>query len=78
MKISKSNKFWNSIMTGALIAGALGSTGCQITAGGQLLPSPYYIDDDVQYFGPGSEFKLQQEAAAIKAFNADQALQGGP
>ena len=77
MTMCKSNRLWNGVMGVAMIAGALGSTGCQITAGGQLLPSPYYIDDDVQYFGPGPEFKLQQEAAAIKAFKAEQELRGG-
>ena len=50
---------------------AIGSTGCQITEGGQTLPSPYYISDDIQYFAPGPEFKLSREAAAQKAFKAD-------
>jgi hypothetical protein len=54
----------------------LGLTGCQVTVGGQTLPSPYYIDDDVQYFAPGSEFKLSNEAAALKAYKAEQELQG--
>jgi hypothetical protein len=39
------------------------------------LPSPYYLKDDVQYFAPGSEFKLSREAAAMKAYQADQAAQ---
>ena len=30
------------------------------------LPSPYYLTDDVQYYAPGSEFKLANEAAAMK------------
>ena len=29
---------------------AIGFTGCQSDVGGQTLPSPYYLDDDVQYF----------------------------
>lgn len=33
----------------------------------QTLPSPLYSPDDVQYF-PGPEFKLQREAAAMKAY----------
>ena len=49
----------------------IGSTGCQITEGGQTLPSPWYLTDDVQYFAPGPEFKLSREAAAQKAFKAD-------
>ncbi|MDG2407596.1 MAG: hypothetical protein P8M53_01145 [Pirellulales bacterium] len=40
------------------------ATGCQVNVGGQTLPSPFYLDDDVQYFAPGPEFPLSQEAAA--------------
>ncbi|MGI8982853.1 MAG: hypothetical protein ACR2FY_26840 [Pirellulaceae bacterium] len=50
---------------------AIGSTGCQITEGGQTLPSSWYLTDDVQYFAPGPEFKLSREAAAQKAFKSD-------
>ena len=46
------------------LAGLAGSTGCQVDVGGQTLPSPYYLQDDVQYFPPGPEFKLAREAAA--------------
>lgn len=48
----------------------LGLTGCQIETGGQTLPSPYYMKDDVQYFAPGPEFKLAREAAAMKTYNS--------
>ena len=62
-----------------LALAAIGSTGCQITEGGQTLPSPYYIQDDIQYFAPGPEFKLSREAAAQKAYKADlEAQQGRP
>jgi hypothetical protein len=54
-----------------LAIAAVGSTGCQITESGQTLPSPYYIQDDIQYFPPGPEFKLAREAAAQKAYQAD-------
>jgi hypothetical protein len=57
-----------------LLAG-FGLTGCQSDFGGQSLPSPYYMSDDVQYFPPGAEFKLSREAAAMKAYNQDQAAQ---
>lgn len=53
---------------------ALGLTGCQSDIGGQTLPSPSYLLDDVQYFAPGPEFKLSREAAAQQAFAADQDL----
>jgi hypothetical protein len=53
-------------------AAVLGTTGCQVDIGGQTLPSPYYQQDDIQYFPPGPEFMLSQEAAAQKAFAEDQ------
>lgn len=53
----------------------LGAMGCQTTIGGQTLPSPYYIHDDVQYFPPGPEFKLSREAAAMRAHQAERELQ---
>ena len=58
---------------------ALSSTGCQGVYNGQTLPSPWYILDDIQYFPPGTEFKLSREAAAMKAYKADlQAQQVAP
>ena len=47
------------------------STGCQIDVAGQTLPSPYYMSDDLQHFSAGPEFKLSNEAAAMKAQTAD-------
>ena len=43
-------------------------TGCQVDVGGQTLPSAYYLQDDIQYFPAGPEFKLAKEAAAQKAY----------
>ncbi len=34
------------------------------------LPSAYYLTDDVQYYAPGPEFELAQEAAELKKRNA--------
>ena len=51
-------------------AGLMTSTGCQMDIAGQTLPSPYYLQDDVAYYAPGSEFKLANEAAAMKAQEA--------
>jgi hypothetical protein len=48
-----------------------GLTGCQVDVGGQTLPSPYWLTDDVQYFAPGPEFKLAREAAAMQAAAAE-------
>jgi hypothetical protein len=47
----------------------LGLTGCQVDVGGQTLPSAYYLQDDIQYFPAGPEFKLAKEAAALKAYS---------
>ena len=57
-----------------LLAG-VGLTGCQVETGGQTLPSAHYMTDDVQYFPPGSQFKLAKEAAAMKAYSQDQSQQ---
>lgn len=58
----------------ALFAGTclIGATGCQVGINGQTLPSPYYLQDDVQYFPSGPEFKLSREAAALKAARAQE------
>lgn len=50
----------------ALLASVLSTTGCQVSIGGQTLPSAYFLQDDIQYFPRGSEFKLSREAAALK------------
>ena len=64
------------VCAAGLAATVLGATGCQVSVGGQTLPSPYYDRDDVQFFPAGTEFKLSREAAAMKEFNARQQLQG--
>jgi hypothetical protein len=59
---------------GASVAAVLASlsfTGCQSVYNGQVLPSPSYRQDDVQYFAPGPEFKLAREAAALEEQRAD-------
>ncbi len=62
---------WKGVVAGGLLAIAcLTSTGCQVDVAGQTLPSPYYLYDDVQYFPAGPEFKLSNEAAAMKAYEA--------
>jgi len=53
----------------------LGLTGCQIDVGGQTLPSPWYLQDDVQYFPPAQQFPLSREAAAQKAVSLEQVQQ---
>lgn len=57
------------LSVGALIVAAAcpALTGCQTDIVGQTLPSPHYLTDDVQYYAEGPEFKLANEAAAMKA-----------
>ena len=58
----------------ALLIGAcfgISLTGCQVDYGGQTLPSAYYLQDDIQYFPAGPEFKLSKEAAAQKAYKKE-------
>ncbi|MBX3419442.1 MAG: hypothetical protein KF851_17690 [Pirellulaceae bacterium] len=50
------------------------NTGCQVSVGGQTLPSSYFQHDDIQYFPKGPEFKLQRQAAALKAARAEQSV----
>lgn len=50
------------------------ATGCQVSYNGQTLPSPFYLQDDVQYFPSGPEFKLPREAAALRAAKAQEKL----
>ena len=59
-----------------LAASTMLSTGCQIDVAGQTLPSPYYMQDDIHYAPAGPEFKLSNEAAAMKAYEAEQAAGG--
>jgi len=48
------------------VLASMALTGCQGVYSGQVLPSPWYRQDDVQYFAPGPEFKLAREAAALE------------
>lgn len=60
------------LAAGALLAACcFGVTGCQIDVAGQTLPSGYHLTDDVQFYAPGPEFKLANEAAALEEMNAE-------
>lgn len=74
MKATTSKLWLRWTVCGLGLIASAASTGCQTTIGGQTLPSPYYIDDDVQYYPPATEFKLSREAAAMKAYKAEQEL----
>lgn len=71
---NKTNQKWVRTLT--LVAGAtmvsLSSTGCQVSMNGQTLPSPYYLEDDVQYFPGKGEFKLAEEAAKLREERAEE------
>ena len=73
--MSVSSRRWRLALAGLGLTVVLGLTGCQVDVGGQTLPSPFYMTDDVQYFAPGPEFKLAREAAAMKAHAEEAALQ---
>ena len=62
-----STVIYRSLLLVAVVTG-ITLTGCQVDVGGQTLPSGYYLQDDIQYFPAGPEFKLSKEAAALKAY----------
>jgi hypothetical protein len=74
MKTTGTTSRLKAAVCGVVLVLAACGTGCQVSVGGQTLPSGYYLDDDVQYFAPGTEFKLPREAAAMKAARAEQEL----
>ena len=69
----KQNKFVCTILAFSFGLGML-CTGCQVSGGGQTLPSAYYLRDDIQYDQKGPEFKLSREAAALKEARAESQL----
>ncbi len=56
----------------AAISSSVVLTGCQTSIGGQTLPSATYLDDDVQYFPAGPEFKLTNQVEATKKYQLEQ------
>ena len=66
----------HGIVLGLAAIAGLASTGCQVDVGGQTLPSAYYLQDDIQYFPAGPEFKLSKEAAAQKAYKKEIGAEG--
>jgi hypothetical protein len=73
-KTNSTHGAWQLCGIGLLACASL--TGCQVSVGGQTLPSPYYIYDDVQYFPSGHEFILQNEADFLQGQNAPPAPPG--
>jgi hypothetical protein len=69
---------WKNTLLGVAVAGCCGLTGCMGNYSGQNLPSGYYLSEQLQYYPPGPQFKLTEEAAAQKAYRETQAQQQGP
>lgn len=57
------------ILLAATAAGA--SVGCQTYQLGQVLPSPYHLRDDIQYFPKGPDFPLANELNAMSDAEQD-------
>ena len=74
---AKQNQNWLRTICGIAGAAALcvGATGCQVSVNGQTLPSPYYLEDDVQYYPGAGDFPLAREHAALEAARAEEKLQ---
>ena len=71
---SNPSRPWGAGLVAVAVLAAVGLTGCQTNIGGQTLPSPYYLKDDVQLHPSGPEFLLSREAAAMKQYADEQAL----
>ena len=69
-----SNRRFGSVLCILAAFAMCGATGCQVSLNGQTLPSPYYLQDDIQYYPSGPEFKLPREAAALQAARAQEKL----
>jgi hypothetical protein len=69
--VAKRNVLTKAVLSLGLVCIAA-STGCQVDVGGQVLPSPYYFDQDIAYFPKGPEMKLQREASAMKQYRDEQ------
>ena len=63
------------LASGLLLLTAIGTTtltGCQTDVGGQILPSGYYLRDDVQFHPAGPEFLLYNTERAYQQRQEDQ------
>jgi hypothetical protein len=70
-KRSMKTNYLNIVLLSAACAAGCVFTGCQVSVAGQNLPSAYFLEDDLQYFPKGPEFKLSREAAAQKEARAE-------
>ena len=70
MNLTKHHLRTLGLLAGCLLMGTL--VGCQTTVGGQTLPSPDYLRDDIQYFPAGPEFLLPNTERAMQEYKAAQ------
>lgn len=70
LTVQRMNHKFSKAACGLAVLASMALTGCQGNYSGQVLPSPWYRQDDVQYFPPGPEFKLAREAAAMEEAKA--------
>lgn len=70
MNLTKHHLGTLGLLAGCLLMGSL--VGCQTTVGGQTLPSPDYLRDDIQYFPAGPEFLLPNTERAMQEYKAAQ------
>ena len=59
-------------LAGLALVAPLFATGCQSSIGGQTLPSAWYLEDDVQYFPAGPEFKLTNLEERLEQYRLQQ------
>lgn len=68
---TKGRMAFGALAVAALLIAPL--VGCQVTRNGQTLPSPHYLEDDIQYHPSGTEFQYQQEVDYMNKANAERA-----
>jgi len=63
-----------SLMLVSMLPGCIlpGYGTAQTSIGGQTLPSAYYLNDDVQFFPAGPEFKLTNTVRAMEEYRLQQ------
>lgn len=71
MKASAGRKRILLSFLAAIVSSAL-LTGCQTSIGGQTLPSATYLDDDVNFYPAGPEFKLRNQVEAARKYKLEQ------
>jgi hypothetical protein len=77
MKVLHSRRWMSAVLLCCSLLMAVASSGCQTSIGGQTLPSPNYLKDDVQLFPAGPETQMPRTRQAHAEYRALQAAQAG-